>query len=33
MSRKMLPVEGIDDVDTLAGQPNSIVISCNLKVG
>lgn len=28
-----IDVVGIDDVDKLARQPNSIVISCNLKVG
>lgn len=28
-----IDVVGIDDVDRLARQPNSIVISCNLKVG
>lgn len=27
-----IDVVGIDDVDRLARQPNSIVISCNLKV-
>lgn len=27
-----IDVIGIDDVDRLARQPNSIVISCNLKV-
>lgn len=27
-----IDVVGIDDVDNLARQPNSIVISCNLKV-
>lgn len=27
-----IDVVGIDDVDKLARQPNSIVISCNLKV-
>ena len=28
-----IDVIGIDDVDRLARQPNSVVISCNLKVG
>lgn len=28
-----IDVIGIDDVDKLARQPNSVVISCNLKVG
>jgi ribosome-interacting GTPase 1 len=28
-----IDVVGIDDVDHLARQPNSIVISCNLQVG
>lgn len=28
-----IDVVGIDDVDKLARQPNSIVISCNLKAG
>ena len=28
-----IDVIGIDDVDHLARQPNSVVISCNLKVG
>lgn len=28
-----IDVVGIDDVDRLARQPNSVVISCNLKVG
>lgn len=27
-----IDVIGIDDVDRLARQPNSVVISCNLKV-
>ena len=27
-----IDVIGIDDVDNLARQPNSVVISCNLKV-
>lgn len=27
-----IDVIGIDDVDKLARQPNSVVISCNLKV-
>jgi hypothetical protein len=27
-----IDVVGIDDVDNLARQPNSLVISCNLKV-
>lgn len=27
-----IDVIGIDDVDTLARQPNSVVISCNLQV-
>ena len=27
-----IDVVGIDDVDKLARQPNSVVISCNLKV-
>lgn len=27
-----IDVVGIDDVDVLARQPNSVVISCNLKV-
>lgn len=28
-----IDVIGIDDVDRLAQQPNSVVISCNLKAG
>lgn len=28
-----IDVIGTDDVDKLARQPNSVVISCNLKVG
>lgn len=28
-----IDVIGIDDVDKLARQPNSVVISCNLKAG
>lgn len=28
-----IDVVGIDDVDRLSRQPNSVVISCNLKVG
>lgn len=28
-----IDVVGIDDVDRLARQPNSVVISCNLKAG